>query len=186
MPKLRRTLLAFICLFSVHACKKYQDPKGNRDPRLDSTVYCNDPEAVNFNWGFPGTPDSSICYYPADIYEGIYLFTDSIYNSDNSLDSARSVTTLTLQLLALDKQRFAVVGFCGGSDTLYFTAERVSLNASVDTLVAQLGQFLCRQQDTIYGDLSRNITDTTGDILIDLIVRSDTGVNFHRGKAYKQ
>lgn len=178
-------VLSFI-LALLPSCRKYKDPKGERDPRLDSTFYCNDPDAVNYNWGFPGTPDSTLCYYPADLYAGTYLFTDSVYNPDNSFDVDRSRTTYTLRFYRLSKNRFAVVGFCNGSDTVYFTAERVSLQANVDTLVAQLGQRLCRPLDTVYGNFTRNVTDTTGDIVVNLTVRSDTSTNFHRGKALKQ
>src|SRR4051812_10618768 len=94
-------ILLLLALFM--ACKKDADPSAPRPGALDTTFYCNDPDAVNYNWGFPGTPDNSKCYYPSDIYAGTYSFTDSVYNIDNSLDSAGSLTTYLLRFIPLSK-----------------------------------------------------------------------------------
>ncbi len=178
--------LVFLLLtLTIASCSKYKDPKGNYDPRLDSTFYCNDPEAINYNYGFPGTPDNSICFYPTDAYKGNYQFTDSVYNLDNSFDSARSLTTFNLSIFPLSKSRFVMTGYCGGTDSLFFKVERVSLQATLDTVVG-MGQFFCRQEDTISGFFSKSRLDSSNKITAMFTVVSDTAINFHRGTLLKQ
>jgi hypothetical protein len=172
------------------ACKKWQDPQPVDDPRISSRRFCNDPEAVNYNWDFPGKPDNTLCFYPSDLFKGTFSFKDSIYSATNVFDSAGSQVTYLLQFLPLDKNRFVVIGFCPG-DSLHFTAERVTYSAHADTTIQtsdttfSYGQFFCRQLDTLTGTFTRSRTDSTG-IYIDLKVVSDTGINYHRGTAIKQ
>ncbi|HRO42122.1 MAG TPA: hypothetical protein PL009_04775 [Flavipsychrobacter sp.] len=181
-------LLLFTILFS---CKKWSDPAAPQDPRLDDNKYCNDPEAVNYNWNFPGQPDNSVCIFPADLFKGTYLFTDSIYNSQNVFDSARSQNIFTLQVFPIGKRTLRILGFCGLTDSLKFTAERSTYRATADTTIflndttKVYGQFFCRTQDTLTGFFMKSHTDTNA-LKIDLQVISDTGIYFHRGTAVKQ
>src|SRR5690606_9184265 len=122
-------LLLLACTV-FYACKKWTDPEPPQDPKLQERKYCNDPEAVNYNWNFPGVADSSVCIYPADLFAGTYSFTDSIYDGQEFFDSAHSQTTYTLQFIPIDKSRLRTVGFCGISDSLKFTAERSTYRAS--------------------------------------------------------
>ncbi len=171
-------LLASVCASA--SCKKYQDEPGNTDPRL-SRKYCNDPEAVNYNFDFPGTADNSICFYPSDAFSGDYVFTDTVYSSANQIVRLDS---LHLQLGALSHTKLTLKGFCsGGNDLLRFTANR-QLRATADTVVLN-GQLLCRPKDTISGVLTRRLGDSLG-LRIFLTVVSDTGVTTHSGTAYKR
>ena len=173
------------------ACKKWSDPKVPDDPRIHDRKYCNDPEAVNYNWNFPGDPDNSVCIYPSDLYKGTYSFTDSIYSDKNKFDSVGSLLPpYTLTIIALDKRHFRVVGFCA-TDSLKFTAERTTYRASADsTIMIQdtikaYGQFLCRTADTMTGYFTKFASDTSR-LIIEFKVASDTGINFHRGTAIRQ
>ena len=184
-------LLILLLTIFVGSCEKWTDPDSKPVPGIEDRKYCNDPEAVNYNWGFPGTPDSSVCYYPVDVFAGTYSFRDSVYNDDNSLDSIKSLNTIQIQIVPLTKSRFALVGFCP-NDSLRFTALRNALNASSDSTIREsdtsfnYGQFLCRTEDTLVGTITRNQTDTTfSQIYINFTVDSDTAINFHRGTAYK-
>src|SRR5690606_18082647 len=178
--KLNLVLLILIAI-SCAACEKWTDPEAVDDPRLHDRFYCNDPEAVNYNWNFPGVADSSVCIYPADLFAGTYSFTDSIYDGQEFFDSAHSQTTYTLQFIPIDKSRLRTVGFCGISDSLKFTAERSTYRASADTTIFMndtvkvFGQFFCRTLDTLSGYLTKNRNDSTL-INIQLRVVSDTGV----------
>lgn len=178
-------LLVIILLLGIAACSKSEDPSAPRPGDLNNRFYCNDPEAVNYNWGFPGTPDSALCYYPSDVYAGTYTFTDSVYNGDNSLDSARSLTTYILNFIPLNKKTLAIIGFCGTMDTLHLTVDRVSLLTTIDT-VAGFGQTFCRMQDTVSGTVLNSRLDSTENLMFDFTVTSDTAINYHRGTAYKQ
>ncbi len=81
-------VLFIISLFSVGSCRKYSDPAPIEDERLDTNFYCNDPDAVNYNWDFPGTPDQGECIFPADAFEGSYTILDSSFSTTDSFVSA--------------------------------------------------------------------------------------------------
>ncbi len=176
------SLLALLCMlcggFWFASCKKYEDKPGQYDPRL-SSKYCNDPAAVNYNYGFPGTADNSVCFYPADVYQGRYQFVDSVY-SNNVLVAE---VPLVLQAIKQDETKFTLSGFCGSSSSLHFTANR-ALFAYADT-VAGTGQILCRQQDTLSGTLTQTLSDSLR-LHIYFTVASDTGSTTHQGTAYRQ
>ncbi|HTN45366.1 MAG TPA: hypothetical protein VL098_03400 [Flavipsychrobacter sp.] len=179
----------FFLLFS--ACKKWVDPNPSVDPRITERRYCNDPQAVNYNWDFPGTQDSSVCFFPSDLFEGNYSFTDSIYFQDNSLDTNRTFQTYTLNITRTSKNQFKLAGFCGGND-INFTAQRTTYLAYADTTLKlndttfAFGQPLCRIQDTLTGTLSKSKTDSLSrHIYIEWRVVSDSGINFHKGTAIK-
>src|SRR6218665_3868599 len=90
--------LIFLCISS---CKKWVDEKG---PDLGLTnKYCNIPDAVNYNWGFPGIADSLVCYYPADVFKGDFILHDSIFGTNDSFISAHSKQ---LHIEANGKERF--------------------------------------------------------------------------------
>ncbi len=176
--------MALVLFFG--ACQKWTDPPPKTDPRLDSP-YCNDPAAVNYNWGFPGRPDDSVCYYPADMYKGTYVFKDSIYLSNNVFSYTYNNADTFLYMYSLSKNKMGVVGFCPNGDTLYFTVDR-GLHATVDTgLNLGIGQMFCSIADTASGTIALDITDSSNRrYIVNIIVASDTGTNFHRGFAIKQ
>lgn len=178
----QKVFLLFLLTVSVAACDKYTDPAKPDDPRLDRP-YCNDPTAVNYNWDFPGYPDSTVCFYPSSVFSGNYLFRDSIYLPDGKFDSLRSLTTYSLRVTALTRQKFSVIGFCSG-DSIRFTADRF-YRSTGDTSVPR-GQLFCRATDTLSGTIIRNQADTEGRIYFTFTVVSDTATNTHRGTAYRQ
>jgi len=174
-----KVIFLVLALLATASCEKYVDKPGDDDPRL-ARKYCNDPEAVNFNRGFPGTADNSVCYYPADAYKGRYLWIDSMY-SNNSLLGQRS---LTLDFSVIDKEQMAVQGLCEASGTtVTFTANR-QLRAVADTTIIK-GQPFCRPKDTVSGYIQQSLSDSTR-LRFYLSVVSDTGTVLHQGTAYRQ
>lgn len=185
-------LFVIIIATTFSACKKWKDSIATDDPRLHDRKYCNDPEAVNYNWGFPGVPDNSICIFPSDLYKGTYFFTDSIYNANDVFDSLLSKQTYTIQVLALSKKHLAITGFCT-NDTLFFTAGRTTYTATADSTfklndtTKAFGQPMCRLLDTLSGSITKNSLDTSNTkIKFNWKVVSDTGINYHKGTAVKQ
>ncbi len=164
------------------SCKKWVDPAPTTDPRL-TTHYCNDQNAVNYNWGFPGVPDNTICFYPTDLFKGSYNFTDSVrITASNYFTYARSGI---LNIYAISQTKILVIGFCGG-DTLRLTA--VGYTAYVDSILGDSttigrGQKLCRIQDTASGSITNSRVDTLLHITFDVI--SDTGRTTHTAIAKK-
>ena len=176
----RLYLLAFPLL--LWACSK-PDLTATGDPNNPALnrPYCPVPEAVNYNWNFPGKPDSSICYYPTDVFKGTYLLVDTFAREDFSVSGS---DTFLIQLIPLTRTRMQLKGLCSGpSDSLLLTATRF-LHADIDS-TTPLGRLLCRPQDTIAGFLTRNLIDSTR-LKVSFTVRSDTGMVQHYGTAVRQ
>lgn len=169
------------------ACEKYKDPA---PPDLGLTrKYCNDPIAANYNDSFPGIPDNSVCIYPTELFEGTWLFRDSVYLPDMTFVRAQNYTlTFTAQNQATDtfRNKLTLNGFCSGN-TLKLTANRFGL-AMTDTLIqyTEGGQLFCNPTDTISG-MYRVIFEETGNrIHIQMNENVPDGSYLHAGYATKQ
>ena len=172
-----------------YSCKKYKDPPPGSDPRL-THPYCNDPAAVNYNVGFPGKPDISLCFYPSDLFVGTYLCRDTVVVGTSGLFiSADSFYINIFRTSTTDKSKIGVSGFCGAGFNLLLTAD-ISYSANVDTtmtdtLLVHRGQTFCHPYDTITGTLTRDRIDSTL-VLISFTVYSDTATYIYSGRAIKQ
>jgi len=178
--------------FFVLSCAKYKDTKATPDPRL-TNPYCNDPTAVNYNWGFPGVPDSSICFYPTDVFNGTWEYHDSVFVQPSGLFIYADSFVMTITKLS--KTQMTVLGFCSGGGSLNLTAGPLFV-ATVDstikdsllnaTIGADEGQPFCIAQDTVNGTFTKDIISDSI-IHVSLTVNSDTGVvSTHIGTAYKK
>jgi len=168
------------------ACKKYKDPaKPDIDDGLNGRRYCNNPLAVNFNWGFPGIPDSTTCIFPVDKFKGTWLFHDSVYTTDEVL---QEVITRTLVFAATEDTlltHLAVAGWCGGTERMQVTANKYGL-AQVDTLLEyRPGQLICSASDTVTGYFQQ-YTAAEDTMKVDMVFNTAAGIRFHRGTAVKQ
>jgi hypothetical protein len=175
---MNKTLTIFILILlaaGVYSCKKYVDKPAVKDPRL-SKPYCNDPNAVNYNWDFPGTPDNSVCFYPTDVFAGVYELHDSAFLAATGWYVASDTVMLTIRRHSTTKM--GVSGFCSNGDSLLMTAG-LTFMATVDTLIGDSitfqGQAFCSLADTINGTITKDrINDSF--LYINLFVSSDTGV----------
>jgi hypothetical protein len=166
------------------SCTKKTDTKATPDPRL-TTHYCNDPAAVNYNWGFPGIADNTVCFYPTDIFKGVYEYHDSVFFKSSGFFIRADTFLLTINRHSNSK--FSVIGFCASGDSLLLTAG-ANYIATVDTTLGDStttirGQALCSTADTINGVLNKDrLNDSI--IYINFVVASDTGViSTHVGTA---
>ncbi len=174
---------------SIAACSKYKDPpRTGLDDRLDKH-YCNDPRSVNYNWGFPGIPDSTICIYPVDPFLGTWIFTDSV-----SRQGGDSVTVQVKTLVFASTEdtvltHMAVHGLCSDSEPFYITANKHGF-AYVDSLFEfNAGQLFCSSGDTLTGFINFNTDSaaiTRGTLMFNLSVSSADGIIYHKGAAVKQ
>lgn len=181
----RRLLVILIVAISLYSCKKWEDEKPAQDPRL-TRPYCNDPEAVNYNWDFPGVPDNTRCFFPTEVFNGTYSFTDSLFSGDLEYDT---FYTYNISLIARSKSRFVISGFCPGGKELAFTADRF-YRASADSLMLPdssfiSGQIGCRAIDTLSGMITKDPKEDNK-LRINFTVLSDTGTTYHIGTAIKQ
>ena len=172
-----RILLVVIVSLLV-ACSKIEGPSNSQFDL--GKLYCNDPEAVNYNWNFPGTPDNDVCFFPRDVFEGTYLFTDTIFNKEFDI---KRVENLTIKIIAKSVKDIGLVGMCSSStDTLRFTADRF-YKATADSTILQPnsvvldGQLSCRAIDTLNGYIT-NLNKERGSktkLRINFTIASDTG-----------
>ncbi len=158
------------------SCAKYVDKKADPDPRL-SKHYCNDPDAVNYNWDFPGVPDNTTCFYPTDIFKGVYEFHDSVFLKTEGFFI--SSDTFDLTITKINNTQFTIGGFCTQGAVLSLTAGP-NFTASLDTTLGDsvtrvYGQAFCTVADTVSGSLSKDrLNDSL--LFVTFQVASDTGV----------
>lgn len=185
----RYLTLALLWLIGMTACKKYEDnPAGDNDFK---SRYCNDPLAVNYNWGFPGKPDNGLCVYPRDLFEGTYILEDSILYEDFTIER---VVTRKMVISAIDYNHLNITidSFCANAanTTMPFTADRFykatidSVRRSDDSTLLP-GRPVC-SADTINGYMMRDRVDSTI-IQIYFTMMGETGkIRRHKGTAIKQ
>ncbi|MNS58590.1 hypothetical protein D3C72_915130 [compost metagenome] len=170
------------------ACEKYTDPV-KPDVELPNH-YCNDPIAANYNRGFPGIPDSTVCEYATEYFEGTWEWVDSIFDKDMTFQQ-RQVRNLifTPKNLATDtfRNHLTVSGFCDNSTLLKITANKYAM-AMTDTLIPNVygGQISCNSTDTVSGYFKRTSDTLTASMNILLTENRPAGVFYHKGKAVKQ
>lgn len=168
------------------ACNKYEDPPpAEDDPRLDNP-YCNDPGAVNYNWGFPGTPDSSTCIYPVDSFLGSWLLQDTVYFSDQAYDTVTS-RLISIQVVSGDslKNRLEISGWCG-QEQLLATANKFG-RADLDSIGEGVdGQIICSAADTLSGFLSLNHFRNSDTFFYEFNRFSADGHRIHKGFGVRQ
>jgi hypothetical protein len=190
MMKDLRGLLILLVLASVivTACKKSEDPNAAAASAYDfNNPYCNDPQAVNYNHGFPGKPDNAVCFYPTDVFTGIYMFDDQIYYSEEYLFATSRLLELTLK--PESRTLISVYGICEGGTAVKFTADKYYRAVSDSTFVVDSlklpGQIFCNNiKDTLTGLITRTPVNDT--LTISFTIQSDTGIAFHTGKAWKK
>lgn len=185
MNKYFKYTLVFLfgVLFWGIACKK-GDPKPTKgDDRL-TNPYCNDPSAVNYNWGFPGIPDNSVCIYPVDTFLGSWQFLDSIFAEDSSFLEYQPKILVFTASEDTAHIHLAIQGWCP-SEILYAVANKYG-NAIVDTLAGDFkGQIICNQQDSVSG-VFNTFTYKKDSMSINLSVQNSGTLQIHRGWAIKQ
>lgn len=184
-------ILTGLVLTVITACQKAEDGGKPTDERL-SRPYCNDPEAINYNWNFPGTPDNSTCFYPDEIFNGTYKITDSTFDGTYKFDTA-SLREFTITISSEDRRHLKVSGYplhpnCT-LNNVALTADRY-YRASIDSTFlpppdsSLLGGLSVCGTDTISGYFTR-IANT--DLLqLSLTIRGDTGTYYRKGTAHKQ
>lgn len=174
-------------MVAAASCKKWEDKAGSGDDRLNRP-YCNDPEAANYNDDFPGTPDSTVCYYPYEFFVGTYSFSDSTYYSNEYLYGQTLAYTFNIRRNGNDKRKLLLSGFCGTD--ISFTSDKY-LKAFADSTektgdsTKLPGQLVCNPPDTLSGYMAV-INRDSGILRINFTVLTDTGIVYHTGRAIRQ
>ncbi|WP_124635018.1 hypothetical protein [Taibaiella sp. KBW10] len=190
---MKKIQIILLCLSGVIgmifiACKKYVDPT---KPDITLTNhYCNDPIAANYNHGFPGIPDNSVCRYPTDFFKGNWQFVDSIFYPDMRFYRTQTLSlSFTPMDQALDtfRTRLTVLGLCPNNTILKVTANKYAL-ALTDTLLPNVngGQLFCSVSDTVSGFFKRTNDTLRTSMNINLTELSAADTFYHRGLAIKQ
>lgn len=177
-------LLLTLAAIVLYACSKYKDPPPAKPPDGLTNHYCNDPLAVNYNWGFPGIPDSTICYYPRDSFMGNWIFNDTVYLPDGTISTTQTIPLTFGATEDTVKTHLTVKGWCPDPTIpFYITANKFS-RADADTLIeGSWGQFLCSSSDTMNGFFLKNPGNT---MRVELTITNAVGTTYHKGTAVKQ
>jgi len=175
-----------VVLTGAMGCKKYRDPaKPDIGDGLDSFHYCNNPLAVNFNWGFPGIPDSTTCIFPVDKFKGTWIFNDSVYTPDETLQEVIIKTLVFTPTEDTLLTHLAISGWCTGPEQMLVTADKYG-RALTDTLLEYTaGQLICTTTDTISGSFQQYFK-SEDTMKVDMTLNSASGIRYHRGTAIKQ
>lgn len=168
-----------LCLLVITSCKKYKDPSPFTDSRI-TNPYCNDPAALNYNWGFPGIADNSLCIYPSTIFSGNYFYHDTVYDVSGTVLGQDS---FMIQISPVDTSKVHITGFCG-SNILTATTDKY-YKLRLDSTFTD-GQHLCNNNDTITGEGNKKGFTDTSTMKLSYQVRDASGVYFHGGTAIKQ
>lgn len=171
------TIFVSLGLFFT-SCEKWED-KPAKDLGL-SNKYCNLPGAINYNVGFPGIPDNSVCILPSTPFVGRFGFRDSIFNLANELSIGDS---LILEITAIDSTRLSLAQLCPSGRSLVFVANRF-YRAESDSIIGAGAQLFCRDVDTASGRLEYRLADSS--LYLEITVVSDTSISYHKGRAYKK
>lgn len=168
------------------SCKKWQDPAPVDNSNINNP-YCNDPDAVNYNWGFPGKPDNTVCFYPSDLFQGTYILKDTILGAQSDL--FLKADSLLITITKKSKTQVVLNGLCPSGKELLLSAN-ASYTATIDTTVGDSltlnpGQFFCRDLDTVAGALALDKADSSL-VYLNFTVVSDTGKTIYSGRAIKQ
>ncbi|HEY9177495.1 MAG TPA: hypothetical protein VIN07_07390 [Flavipsychrobacter sp.] len=180
-----KTIITIAVLAFFYACTK-SEPFDTASEAQFADKYCNDPVAINYNHGFPGTADNTVCVYPTDVFKGTFLLKDSIYDADFNLDT---VLDYMVSFHTVSLTRVKLSGFCPSGDTVRLTADRYYRAAVDSTMLPDSslteGHVFCRTVDTISGTITKFSGDTDR-IRINFIIASDTGINYHIGTGIKK
>lgn len=181
-------VLVLLMTLAVLACKKYEDKPGVADLQ---NPYCNDPEAVNYNWGFPGKPDNTTCFYPDSVFTGTYIFSDTVYYSPDFIFARLQTDTFSITRRSPDSHMKLSLEWKSCNIRMDFTADRF-YKATADTLFGQdtiirAGQQFCRPADTLTGYVIKDRNDDTR-LKVNFTIRTDTGsrVLYLTGTAIKK
>jgi hypothetical protein len=171
-------------LLFLSSCEKWKD-KPAPDPGF-TRHYCNDPEAVNYNWDFPGKPDNSTCFYPTQPFTGHYSYVDTIFDGSYEFDTFYKYD---IYLFPVSNTKMRLVGLCPAGDTLRLTADKY-YKAYIDSVrfddsTFLPGSYFCTRRDTINGYLNKNRADSNK-IHINFTVATDSGLRFHIGTGVRK
>ncbi len=167
-----------MCSLLVFGCKKYTDPQPFTDSRINNP-YCNVPSALNYNWGFPGIADNSLCIYPSTFFSGTYFYRDTIYDATGNVMGQDS---FQVTITAIDTTAVHITGFCG-TNIIKAKANRYYKLVYDSTFV--VGQHLCSNDDTLIGGGSKKDFLDTMTVKFNYQINNTSGVSFHAGTANK-
>jgi hypothetical protein len=134
-----------IILLIAPSCKRYKDPTPITTDKL-TQHFCNNPKAVNYNWGFPGIADSTLCFFPADLFIGNYTYYDSLLDDANGI--YLPFDTMDVTIAKINDSSIQLIGLCLATP---FSAKATkNYRFTIDSTTA-FGQVFCSNADTMNG-----------------------------------
>jgi hypothetical protein len=179
----REITCVVVVLLGIWSCNKDDGDVPDVSDKLTNR-YCNIPQAVNYNHGFPGIEDNSLCIFGTDYYRGNWIVVDTIKLGDSTLiDIDTLFFNISLMPNDTSYSKMYLRGWCG-NENIIMNIDKYYFGRS-DTFANQDGwQRICNS-DSILISVSKNIMDTSS-----VIFRISESVNnelrYHIGKGVKQ
>lgn len=148
-------LLILPAFLLLNACEKYEDlPKGDYDA---DGYYCNDARAINYNVGFPGIANDSICVFPVEPFEGNWTMIDTLLDDEMEIISTHQgqVSLVPIENDSIDNL-FIMEGYCDNNFAITFQANRYLLGMVFDNIEDEIGHFDCDGTSILTGFIAAN------------------------------
>lgn len=177
-----------LCVFMLGfiSCDRYEDKTLQDWDDQDNSYYCNQADAINYNWGFPGLINDSICIFPNEVFEGTWYLTDTIFNDTLGIEQIQE-RWVTIDWVADDtiSYKLKMMGFCEEDQPLYFDANRFMLANIVDDLEDTNGQLYCDLTSSISGNIRKDNIDSDT-LYLQMLQQTNTDLLFTiKGRAIK-
>lgn len=184
--KNRILTLGLIAMVLISSCEKYEDSSQNDWKVDENQEYCNHPDAVNYNWGFPGVINDSICIFPNEVFEGQWYLTDTLFNDTLGVEAIRE-RFIDIQWVPEDsiEYKLRLSGWCDNEHELYLDANRFLLASVIDELEDYPGQWDCDLTSSISGTIRKNNFDADT-LYLQMIQQTDQDqLRIIKGRAIK-
>lgn len=148
-----------LCIFILNfiSCEKYED-KAKKD--IDDTLtnqYCNITDAINYNWGFPGEPNDSLCIFPVEPFIAYsWTLIDTVLNEDMDILETRNRTIYFEEYTAIDTMKHMILmkDYCSENSSILLEANRHLLASVFDNMENDIGQLDCDGSSVLNGFIS--------------------------------
>lgn len=175
--------IIIICCSAV-SCSKVEEQQSPDISGQLTSHYCNDPDAANYNVGFPGIPDNSVCVYPYDKFLGEWEVHDSIFKADSSFHEV-IIRHFNIQAATFDTNKTAMMIHDWCSTPIEIFCNKYG-KAYIKNMLdyPDSAQVVC-SNDSIMGTFTL-INNEDSAMRISLINKNTVGHFFHKSTAVKR
>src|SRR5690625_160640 len=148
-----------LCMLALGfvSCEKYEDKAQKDIEDALKNQYCNITDAINYNWGFPGEPNDSLCIFPVEPFIAYsWTLLDTVFNEDFEVLETRNRTIYFEEYTAIDtlKHMMLMHDYCSENSSILLEANRHLLATVYDNIENDVGQLDCDESSVLNGFIS--------------------------------